>query len=234
MSCLPCCATTKNTWVQLMSKLQAINRRAWHMILFACFIFSSAALAGQTSLEYKGFYQRLKQFHKGDYQLVELTFSVPKAKGCILQGANIKGETGQYPLVYNQEQRLFFPFDEQIKSERTLVNLIFDGDGQDCSIAMQLRSKRTKMQYNQQELLQTFNELNQASKKLQGFPLKYFTQDILGLQFSFENDTSLMVNDKKIKQSVDRKISLSKQDLEKFSTISLTDYPKFISPWNGV
>ncbi len=87
------------------------------------------ASAGEVSLEYSGFHDRMKLVNRGEYPRIELTFSVPKRPGCIiLKGEITTANKKQYPLSFTEDQRLYVPFDDNLKLNRGLLRLETDGD----------------------------------------------------------------------------------------------------------
>ena len=198
-------------------------------IFVSAAMFSTAVHAEWTSLEYQGFYQRLQQFNKNDYQLVELTFSVPKTQGCHLMDANISKGTTQYPLVFNEQQRLYFPFDRSLKSGRALVNLNVDGNANNCAIAMQISAKQPRKDYQRQELIQMVEEINQLSSSLQGFPVRYFMADIDGLQFEFDEKIVYLSSNHIQKKSTEGKISLTLAEINVLDSVSFSSLPRVVS-----
>ncbi|WP_350433319.1 DUF2987 domain-containing protein [Shewanella sp. H8] len=159
------------------------------------------SFAETVSLEYKGFYDdRLKQVNKQNFPLVELAFSVPMTPDCMIKSGSITTEKEQYPLTYTKQQRIFIPYDAQLKSDRALVNIHVIGDASKCAIAMQVRAKEAKQSYTQTELLALTADMNRLLDGLQGFPMKYFRNPINGLTFEFDK----MQNDnEKVKLVID-------------------------------
>ncbi|QQX82371.1 DUF2987 domain-containing protein [Shewanella sp. KX20019] len=201
-------------------------------LLLSLIIFSCAtANAEPISLEYAGFYQRLKQVNKGNYQLVEVAFSVSKANGCKLKDGTITTEKESYPLTFTADQRIFLPYDAQLKSDRALINLNVEGDAKSCAIAMQVRSKNTKLAYKRSELLQIETEMDQLLSMMQGFPMRYFSSDIAGLNLEFETEAVITLNGKKI--PVSGTYRLSREVIRTLDSIEFSRSPKVISPWTA-
>lgn len=200
-------------------------------LLLSCILlgFSTVSQAQPISLEYGSFYQRLKQVNKGNYQLVELAFSVSKANGCIVKKGTITTEKDAFPLTITKEQRLFLPYDGQLKSDRALINLDVEGDVNNCAISMQVRAKDPKQSYTQAELKQIEQEMNALLSRMQGFPMRYFAEDIAGLNLQFAADASLTIDGKQI--PVSGTYRLSSADLDKLQTLSSSIKPNVISPW---
>lgn len=202
-------------------------------LLLSCILLggTGVSLAAPISLEYQGFYQRLKQVNKGNYQLVELAFSVPKANGCLVKSGNITAEKDSFPLTITKDQRLFLPYDTQLKSDRALINLEVEGKLDACAISMQVRSKNTKHEYEQSELLQISDEMNALLDRLQGFPMRYFATDIAGLNLEFNDDATLYIDDKVIPVSGTYRLSM--QQLNGLKVLKTSVAPKVISPWTA-
>ncbi|MCL1048269.1 DUF2987 domain-containing protein [Shewanella abyssi] len=201
-------------------------------LLFSLIIFSCATVnAEPISLEYAGFYQRLKQVNKGNYQLVEVAFSVSKANGCKLKDGTITTEKESYPLTFTADQRIFLPYDAQLKSDRALINLNVEGDAKSCAIAMQVRSKNTKLAYERSELLQIETEMDQLLSMMQGFPMRYFSSEIAGLNLEFGTETVMTLNGKKI--PVSGTYRLSREVIKNLDSIEFSQPPKVISPWTA-
>lgn len=195
------------------------------------FLSCSAVHAEPISLEYQGFYQRLKQVNKGNYQLVEVAFSVSKKNDCKVIDGTITTEKESYPLTITQDQRIFLPYDVKLKSDRALVNLNVDGDANSCAIAMQVRAKTTKMAYDRTELLQIQTEMDALLSQMQGFPMRYFASDIAGLNLEFDTDVVITLDGKQI--PVKGTYRLARDVIEQLQSIELTQAPKVISPWTA-
>ena len=130
-------------------------------LLFSCLILACTSVqATPISLEYQGFYNRLKQVNKGHYPLIELTFSVPNKKLCHINSGTITTEKESFPLTVTKEQRIFLPFDDKLKSDRALINLDIEGKVEHCNISMQIRAKHTKQDYHQSEIVQIQTEMD--------------------------------------------------------------------------
>ncbi len=196
---------------------------------------SFAALANEqsqvVSLEYKGFYDRLKLVNKGNYPLIEIAFSVPNKTKCQIVSGNISTENSQYPLTYTQQQRLFIPYDVDLKSNRALVNLDIKGDKGDCAIAMQVRARQTEQSYDANTLKQLNNEMNDLLDAMQGFPMKYFREPIAGINFEFGQDTRVEVSLDGKAEQVTGHYRLSVDKLASVTKLSFSAKPRFISPW---
>lgn len=200
-------------------------------LLLSCILLSvsTVSLAQPISLEYQSFYQRLKQVNKGNYQLVEIAFSVSKANGCKVKNGTITTEKDSFPLTITKDQRLFLPYDGQLKSDRALINLDVEGDAQTCAIAMQVRAKNTKQSYKQAELMQVEQEMNALLSQMQGFPMRYFASDIAGLNLEFDGDATVYIDDKVI--PVTGTYRLESSQLATLTSLKTSVAPKVISPW---
>ncbi|GIU47996.1 hypothetical protein TUM4438_28420 [Shewanella sairae] len=202
-------------------------------LLFSCILLglAGASQAAPISLEYQGFYQRLKQVNKGNYQLVELAFSVSKANGCKVNSGTITTEKDSFPLTITKDQRLFLPYDGQLKSDRALINLDVEGNAETCAIAMQVRAKNTKQSYSQAELVQIADEMNALLSQMQGFPMRLFASDIAGLNLEFGTEATVTIDGKVI--PVDGTYRVESSQLHKLTSLTTSIAPKVISPWTS-
>ncbi|NCO70594.1 MULTISPECIES: DUF2987 domain-containing protein [Shewanella] len=209
------------------------NRTLINGFIFISSIFLINSSSAETvSLEYKGFYDRLKQVNKQNYPLVELAFSVPITPDCTIVSGSITTESDQYPLTYSKQQRLFIPYDPQLKSDRGLVNIKVAGEAKQCAIAMQVRAKETKQGFTQTELLALTEDMNKLLDGLQGFPMKYFRKPINGLSFEFtdmQNQTVNVVIDD-VETIAKEKYTLTVEQINQLKQISFTQKPSIISP----
>ncbi|WP_076411555.1 DUF2987 domain-containing protein [Shewanella sp. UCD-KL12] len=203
-------------------------------LLFSCLILAATSVqAAPISLEYQGFYQRLKQVNKGNYPLIEIAFSVPNKDLCRVKSGTITTEKETFPLTITAQQRIFLPYDGKLKSDRALVNLEIDGSADNCSIAMQVRAKNTKQHYSQTEVSEIQAEMNRMLYDMQGFPMRYFSNDISGLNFEFsENDKVLVTIDGK-EQVVKGKLRLSAEQIESLVKLEFDRKPLVVSPWTN-
>lgn len=199
-------------------------------LLFSClFAASFVAQSSPISLEYQGFYQRLKQVNKGHYPLIELVFSVPKDNGCIIKEGFISTEKEQFPLTITAEQRVFIPFDERLKSDRALINLQMENDASRCGVAMQIRAKRPTVDYGKAALLAIQSQMDELLHSMQGFPMRYFTDDIAGVSFEFVEPASVTIDGKV--ELIEGTYRLSRQHINTMTKLSFSREPNVISPW---
>lgn len=200
-------------------------------LLVGVCLFASNVQAETISLEYKGFYDRLKQVNKGSYQLVEVAFSVPMLPNCHIQSGTISSELNSTPLTYTSAQRLFIPFDDALKDQRALVNLEFEGKAEGCGIAMQVRSKQTQVQYDQERLQQIANEMDDLLGAMQGFPMRYFKDPIAGLNFEFAQEQTVTVTLDGREQQVNTSFKLSVEQINSLTSLQFSHVPTVLSPW---
>lgn len=210
------------------------------LILISLLLFlSQTAIASTVSLEYQGFYQRLKLVNEGNFPHVELVFFVPNNGNCQITSGSLTTEKEQFPLTITPEQRIFLPYDKRLKSDRALVNLTFNQEiGEDfsqCNIAIQLRAKSTQEQYQQSQLLTLSKEMDRLLNKMQGFPMRYFTDDTVGLIFHFsqENPITVTVNEQVV-ALIDEELKqykLAKEQLKSINTLAFSVEPTVVSPW---
>ncbi|MEC4724025.1 DUF2987 domain-containing protein [Shewanella sp. D64] len=203
-------------------------------LLFSCLVLACTSVqATPISLEYQGFYNRLKQVNKGHYPLVELTFSVPNKKLCRINSGTITTEKESFPLTITSDQRLFLPYDDRLKSDRALINLDIEGKVEHCNISMQVRAKQTRQIYQKSEILQIQTEMDALLNEMQGFPMRYFAADIAGINFVFEPDSKVSIKIDGTEQLVTGMLRLSRAQIAALDTLELSVKPKVISPWTN-
>lgn len=199
------------------------------LLLSCCTVASIAASAEPFSLEYQGFYQRLKKVNQGHFQLIEMAFLVPNKQECRIISGNITTEKHSYPLSYSRDQQLYLPYDSRLKSDRALINMDIEGDAKNCSIMMQVRVKHPKKAYEVDSVKQIQSEMNGLLKSMQGFPMKYFFNPISGLNIEFDEPTQVSIDG--IQVFVGEQFHLGHKEIEQFSNIVFSHEPKLISPW---
>lgn len=200
-------------------------------LLFSCLMaVSFVAQSAPISLEYQGFYQRLKQVNKGHYPLIEVAFSVPKDNGCAIEKGFISTEKEQFPLTITSAQRVFIPFDERLKADRALINLqMADDDVSHCRLAMQIRAKRTGITYSRTDVVALQSQMDELLHQMQGFPMRYFTDEISGVNFEFDEQASVTIDGKT--QLITDVFRLSRQQIDGMSELIFSRAPEVISPW---
>ncbi|QBF84597.1 DUF2987 domain-containing protein [Shewanella maritima] len=204
--------------------------------LFTTSLFSSVAYSETISLEYNGFYDKLKRAHKSNHPLVDLVFSVPEKPGCKIVSGDIRTEKQQFPLTYNAEQRLFIPYDPQLKSDRALINLTVDGDGKQCGIAVQVRAKSVKQSYSASELTDLMADMDKLLDSLLGFPMKYFSDPVAGIKLQFESElNSVLIDGKSVEleqsmQGEHYSATLTRELIENAKQVEFSQMPTVISP----
>jgi len=201
------------------------------IVIGGLYFWMATAGAETISLEYKGFYERLTRVNQGNYQLVELAFSVPMTPNCQLQRGSISSEKFSTPLSYTESQRLFIPFDANLKEQRALVNLAFAGSAQGCGIAMQVRAKQTLAQYDGERLRQIAAEMDQLLGAMQGFPMRYFSEPIAGLHFEFPADAVVDITRNGRTQVSQGPLRIAAADVATLETLSFSQRPTVLSPW---
>lgn len=195
-----------------------------------CF-WAGTASAETISLEYKGFYDRLKQVAKGNFQLVEIAFSVPMQQNCLIQSGTISSEKSSTPLTYTKQQRLFIPLDDDLKDQRALVNLVFAGSAQECGITMQVRAKQALTEYDNARLQQITTEMDRLLGAMQGFPMRYFKEPIAGLNFEFASEQEVYAVLDGREQTIKGSFKLTTSELGKLSLLRFSQQPNVVSPW---
>ncbi|MEI6858982.1 MAG: DUF2987 domain-containing protein [Shewanella sp.] len=203
-------------------------------LLFSCLLVVTSVQAVPISIPYQGFYQRLKQVNTGNYPLIEVAFSVPNKSQCLVISGTITTENESFPLTITDAQRIFLPYDAQLKSDRALINLDIEGSADNCSISMQVRAKNTKQSFNQKEILELQAEMNTMLSDMQGFPMRYFSQDIAGVNFEFEPDSKILVHIDGKENIITGKLRLSSEQINTLSVIQFSTKPLVISPWTNV
>lgn len=191
--------------------------------------YSSSISADPISLEYSGFYDRLKRVYKADFPQVMLSFAVPQTPDCKINSGSITSINGTFPLVYTPSQQLFIPYDASLKSDRGMINLVVAGDASQCAITMQVRAKMPKVEYKQSQLLSMINQMDGMLDTLNGFPLKYFRNKLDGITFEFEQEGDYWVDGRlKAHKLI---LHLSIEDIKSLNEISFATKAKVISPW---
>lgn len=209
------------------------------LVIAAAWVIMPTAHAANVSLEYTGFYERLKRANKGHYPQIELVFSVPKVQGCIIQSGNISTEKRQFPLTYDAQQRVFIPFDSELKTNRGLINIEVDGDGTNCAIAMQVRSKSVQTTYTQAQLVDLMDQMDDLFDNLHGFPMKYFRDPIAGINISFDSEAINQHNQQALSVDIDGKntsikansISLTRTEIMSANKVHFSHTPSIVSPF---
>jgi len=189
------------------------------------------AISDTVSLEYSGFYNPLKRVNKASYPYVELVFSVPKSENCTIVSGNITTESQSFPLTYTKDQRIFMPFDDDLKSNRGLVNIEVHGDSSQCGIAMQVRARETLIRYTGKSLQLVLDDMNGLLDTLQGFPMKYFRKPLTGLTFEFVDDKPLTMTMNGKTATIQSRVTLSSKQIESIQDLSFSEKPNILSPW---
>lgn len=200
-----------------------------HLLLSCLFLTQFSAYSAPFSLEYQGFYQRLKKVNKGHFQLVEVAFLVPNKNKCRILSGNIATEKKTYPLSYNKEQQLYIPYDPQLKTDRALIHMDIKGDAKDCSLMMQVRVKNPKLTYSGVELKQIQTEMDTLLSDMQGFPMRYFSEPISGINIEFNEPTQVSIDGGQV--YLGQQYHLHHKAIDKLSQITFSQQPKLMSPW---
>lgn len=200
------------------------------LCLLSSLMLSTPAFATTVSLEYSGFHDRLKLVKKGDFPRTELTFSVPMKAGCKIVKGEINTESKRFPLTITDDQRLFVPFDDDLKLARALVNIETDGDASTCGLSLQVRERVPQKQYSRDMLVALKSEMDSLQASLQGFPMKYFARPSNGIRFEFAQEGRLATVDGSEKR-LSKAFILTSEELDGISQLSFSDAPQIVSPW---
>jgi len=152
---------------------------------------------------------------------------------CIVKSGTLTTEKESFPLTITKRQRIFLPYDDKLKSDRALINLDIDGDSSKCTIAMQVRAKQTKVEYLQAEVVQIQTEMDELLNDMQGFPMRYFSSNIAGLNFEFEPGSKIRVTIDGVEQIVTGLLRLPREKIATLSNIEFETKPLVISPWTN-
>ncbi|WP_341504123.1 DUF2987 domain-containing protein [Gallaecimonas sp. GXIMD4217] len=108
------------------------------LALFGAALAAPAA-AETVMLNYDGFFDRLKIYHKGHYPLARLSFAL-KAQGgaCDFTPIDIFAGGQSYPLLANDQGELLLPYDKALKDDKAVVR--FDTE-QDCHLAVSVTGR---------------------------------------------------------------------------------------------
>ncbi|WP_434926158.1 DUF2987 domain-containing protein [Shewanella sp. HL-SH8] len=196
-----------------------------------CSFSAFNVMSDTVSLEYNSFYNPLKRVNKGSYPNVELAFSVPKSDNCKIISGNITTESQSFPLTYTQEQRIYIPFNEDLKSNRGLINIEVQGDSSQCGIAMQVRAREALSEYRNNQLQLVLNDMNGLLDSLQGFPMKYFRKPLSGLTFEFANDKPIIMTLNGETQQINEHFTLSSEKIASLIHLTFSEKPSVVSPW---
>ncbi|MBM7073244.1 DUF2987 domain-containing protein [Shewanella sp. 202IG2-18] len=200
-------------------------------VLLASLFVSFTSSATSISVEYKDFYNRMKSVNKGSYSLVKMGFYLPQTDDCKINSGSITTERKKYPLSFSSHQELFLPYNEKLKSDRALINLDLAGDPKKCGIQIQVNATSIKTQYKQKQLDNIYSEMNALMSSMQGFPLKYFSDDIDGLTFTFASPSEIKVDGEY--KGTKSTFELSKAEMGTLKQLSFSKKPLKISPWIG-
>lgn len=193
-------------------------------------MLSVPALASTVSLEYSGFHDRLKLVKKGDFPQTELTFSVPMTPGCTIVKGEITTDSKRFPLTISDDQRLFVPFDDDLKLARALVNIETDGDASRCGLSLQVRERVPRAQYSGEALAELKSEMDSLQASLQGFPMKYFARESDGIRFEFSKEGKLATLDGSEKL-LQKEFIVTTEELARITQLGFSEAPLIVSPW---
>ncbi|MCL1077250.1 DUF2987 domain-containing protein [Parashewanella spongiae] len=202
------------------------------LLLVTLATISFSSLSETISLDYKGFYDRIKTVNKGKYKLIEMAFFVPTSQDCQIKSGSITTESKNYPLTYNSEQRLLLPFDEKLKSNRALINLSVSGNATLCSIQMKITEKLPSNTYDSAHLQQLESEMNELLYSLQGFPVKYFSDPISGLNFNFNGKNAEVVLDGKAISIEKGQFKITSAKIKNTDSLQFSQVPDSVTPWS--
>ena len=205
-------------------------KRTIKLCLLSSLLLSMPGFAGKVSLEYAGFHDRLKVVNRGEYPRVELTFSVPQTEGCKIVSGEITTETKRFPLTFTEDQRLYIPFDDELKTMRALVELETQSDSEGCGLALQIRERVPKAAYTAADLIALKQEMDDLQAALQGFPMKYFAKPADGIRFVFD-DTETTVGRNGIESVVNGEFILGSNEIDATETLKFSKAASVVSPW---
>ncbi|MBE8167952.1 MAG: DUF2987 domain-containing protein, partial [Shewanella sp.] len=113
-----------------------------------------------------------------------------------------------------------------------LINLSLSGDAKSCAIQMKLIEKLPSKTYTSTHMKQLETEMNELLFSLQGFPVKYFSDPISGLNFNFSGSASKATwNGKEIPISKGQ-LQFTSEQIEKTNNLQFSQAPESVTPWS--
>ncbi|WP_440055796.1 DUF2987 domain-containing protein [Pseudoalteromonas sp. T1lg65] len=153
-------------------------KNSW--IVFATFLLFSFHCHSKTlTLEYGGFYDRLKAQSKGNYQYASVGFylidSEDTNKKCVVKSGKIVTEKLTLPLSYTRDSKLLLPFDKSLDADKAQMVIDTVDEAQECQLKMQIEAQYIEeLILSKAELYLIHSEFQQLMADLSGVFIKVF------------------------------------------------------------
>lgn len=191
------------------------------------------------SLNYEGFYDRMKVVKDDDYSLVDMQFTLVTerdSKPCpVKEGLLLTETTEQNILIKEDNKQIFLPFDKQLDSDKAILTFNIPGPAR-CTLSMQVIST-LPMQKNLDvsKLQEVRNQFEALYDDLAGIFVSWLLPDVQGVILDFDgleaSTPALKQTHPAVSCQLNRCFVTLNQEAKLPATLTFTATPTVIRPW---
>lgn len=168
--------------------------KRWFVGLAAILMLSNAS-AETLSLNYEGFYDRMKVLNDEDYSLVDMQFMLVterEGKPCpVTEGLLLTESTEQNILIKEDNKQIFLPFDKQLDSDKAILTFKIPGPTR-CTLSMQVTSSLAlATEISTVKLREVRNQFDDLYDDLAGIFVSWLLPDVKGVIMDFDEAVDL-------------------------------------------
>lgn len=150
------------------------------------------------SLNYEGFYDRMKVVSEEDYSLIDMQFNLVTerdGKPCpVKEGLLLTETTEQNILIEEKSKQIFLPFDKQLDSDKAILTFNIPGPTR-CTLSMQVVAS-TELQQEQSlsELKSVRDQFEALYDDLAGVFVAWLLPEIKGVILEFSTGSQPLLS----------------------------------------
>lgn len=202
-------------------------------------VFMVFGVSAETlSLNYEGFYDRMKVVKDDDYSLVDMQFTLVEERTgvpCpVVEGVLLTESTEQNILIKDDTKQIFLPFDKTLDSDKAILTFNIPGATR-CTLSMQVVSSMTLLSHFEVSKLNDVRyQFEALYDDLAGFFVSWLLPDIKGVIFDFAKATTVsdsLLNNPAISCELTRCFVDLSVGSQLPDTIEFSSSPTVLRPW---
>lgn len=202
------------------------------------FLMVFGVSAETLSLNYEGFYDRMKVVKDDDYSLVDMQFTLVEERDgapCpVVEGLLLTESTEQNILIKEDTKQIFLPFDKTLDSDKAILTFNIPGSAR-CTLSMQVVSSMTLLaSLELNKLHDVRHQFEALYDDLAGFFVSWLLPDIKGVIFDFDNVMTVpekLVDNPAISCELTRCFIDLSLDSQLPNVIEFSHPPTVLRPW---
>ncbi|TKB57274.1 DUF2987 domain-containing protein [Ferrimonas aestuarii] len=166
-------------------------------LLMGSLTLGAASMSAQAlTLNYKGFYDRMKPLYQGEINQLTLGFYFNhrlEKRPCEIKSGFIQGRYGKLPLLVSDEQQLLLPYDINLRNNSATITVELEDEPQ-CDFAMQIQAQLWgQTHYTKPQLVELQQQMNLLMEEYAGVGFGWMQPKVVGLTFNFDGKEAVEV-----------------------------------------